>query len=154
MGAKSKLLNNIQSNTTTAAEAQGEKIDSKPVEAALVESVPVVAKEVTEDNAVMAVDEDIAAMDNDTKERNTVTEAEKAPVSNEDSIAEKREEKLIALPAVAEEANARNAAIEDVKAADMDKESDVITEIVANIAAVREKRAAIRSGGQEGRRSI
>ena len=112
------------------------------------------AKEVTEDNAVMAVDEDIAAMDNDTKERNTVTEAEKAPVSNEDSIAEKREEKLIALPAVAEEANARNAAIKDVQAAAMDKESDVITEIVANIAAVREKRAAIRSGGQEGRRSI
>ena len=60
-------------------------------------------EEVNEDNAAIVVDDDIAAIDYDTREVNTVTEAKKAPVSNEDIVAETREDE----PAVAEEPKGR-----------------------------------------------
>ena len=100
------------------------------------------------------IDEDIAAMDNDTREGNTGTENEKAHVSKEESVAKKREDKVIAEPTIAKEANAGNVAIEDVKVTDMDEENDVITEIVAKIAAVREKRAAIRAENKKDREAF
>ena len=56
-----------------------------------------------------------------------------------------RDDGAIAEPAVAEKANAGNFAIKDKKVADIEEDNDAINEIVVKIAAIREKRAAIRA---------
>ena len=62
-------------------------------------------------------------------------------------MVETRKDEVIAEPVVvvAVEANTGNTAIENEKAEDMDKENDAITEIIAKIAVVKEKKAAIRA---------